>query len=123
MRINEIVGKRIEERLDEIGWEKKDLAEALDISQQMVSKITLAKKNITVNEIKNIADVLDCSFERLTTPFKENNKKIESVMNFMGEVSSKEAKEGLQLAQQIIDAIIENREARKIFNESMTNLI
>jgi len=122
MRTNEIIGRRIEERLNEIAWGKKDLAKALDISQQMVSKITLAKKNITVQEIKEIAEVLGSSFEELTQPFEEE-KEVESIMSFMGELTTQEAKDGLKLAQEIMDAIIENKEARRSFNESISNLV
>jgi transcriptional regulator with XRE-family HTH domain len=122
MRTNEIIGRRIEERLNEIAWGKKDLAKALDISQQMVSKITLAKKNITVQEIKEIAEVLGSSFEELTQPFEVDNE-VESIMSFMGELTTQEAKDGLKLAQEIMDAIIENKEARRSFNESISNLV
>lgn len=122
MKTNQIVAKRIEQRLDEIAWTKKQLAEALGISQQMVGKITLAKKNITVDEIKEIAIILDTSFEELTKPFSEDKKEVESLMSFMGEVTSQEAKDGLKLAQKIIDAIIENREARKSFMDSLLEL-
>ncbi|MCK8816743.1 helix-turn-helix transcriptional regulator [Natroniella sulfidigena] len=122
MKTNEIVAKRIEERLKEVGWEKKDLAQALNISPQMVSKITLAKKNITVDEIKEIADVLNTTFEELTKPF-DKEVEIEPVLAFMGEVNTPAAKDGLKLAQKIMDAIIENREARREFEESLQDLV
>ncbi|MDI3548604.1 MAG: hypothetical protein PWR10_2256 [Halanaerobiales bacterium] len=105
LSFNTIVGNRIQKRLDEIGWSQVRLAEELGISRQIVNKIIHGRKNITLEEVKMIAEILDIDLEELVKqPSKEAEE--DPIIAFMGEVTSEKAKEGLNKAKKIMDLII-----------------
>jgi len=107
---NSIVGNRIQERLDEIGWSQSRLAEELDVSRQIVNKIIHGRKNITLEEIKLIADKLGISLEDLVQKKVEDEVEEDPMIAFMGEVDTQEAKDGLNKAKEIMDLIIFHRD-------------
>ncbi|MCK4259453.1 MAG: helix-turn-helix transcriptional regulator [Halanaerobiales bacterium] len=106
---NSVVGQRIKKQLDKIGWTQVDLAKELNISRQIVNKIIHGRKNITLEEIKMIGDILEVSLEDLV---KQNNEEIEEnpIIAFMGEVNSEAAKNGLKKAKKVMDLILFHRD-------------
>ena len=108
--LNSIVGKRIQECLDEIGWSQSRLAEELGVSRQIVNKIIHGRKNVTLEEIKIIADILEISLEDLVQKKNEDETEEDPMIAFMGEVDSEEAKDGLNKAKEIMDLIIFHRD-------------
>ncbi|MFW6029250.1 MAG: helix-turn-helix domain-containing protein [Halanaerobiales bacterium] len=117
---NSLVGNRIQERLDEIGWSQSRLAGELGVSRQIVNKIIHDRKNITLEEIKLIADILGISLEDLIQEKDENEVEEDPLIAFMGEVDSQEAKDGLNKAKKIMDLIIFHRDVndsrKKLFD-------
>ena len=107
---NSIVGKRIQECLDEIGWSQSRLAEELGVSRQIVNKIIHGRKNVTLEEIKIIADILEISLEELVQKKNEDETEEDPMIAFMGEVDTQEAKDGLNKAKEIMDLIIFHRD-------------
>ena len=115
---NSTVGKRIQECLDKKGWSQSRLADELDVSRQVVNKIIHGRKNITLEEVKLIADKLEINLEELVEQSEEEDKEMDPMIAFMGEVDSQEAKDGLDKAKKIMDLIIFHRD----INESRKNL-
>lgn len=108
----EMVGQRIIERLNELNWTQQNLADRLNISKQVMSKILKGEKKTTILEIKNIAENLALSVDKLLNPI---NQKIELIKQeecsiipeFMGNVSTKAGSQGINKAMNIIETIIE----------------
>ncbi|MFW6281658.1 MAG: helix-turn-helix domain-containing protein [bacterium] len=107
---NSLVGNKIQERLDEIGWSQSRLAEELDVSRQIVNKIIHGRKNVTLEEIKLIADILGINLEDLVQEKDKNEIEEDPMIAFMGEVDTQEAKDGLNKAKEIMDLIIFHRD-------------
>ncbi|MGL5086375.1 MAG: helix-turn-helix domain-containing protein [Clostridium sp.] len=109
----EMVGQRIIERLNELNLTQQNLADKLKISKQVMSKILNGEKKTTILEIRNIADNLTVSIDKLLNPVEhikaviniENNFNLQP--KFMGRISTGEGKSGVQRAIDIIDTIIE----------------
>lgn len=107
--LNNIVGIRIHQRLDELGKTQADLANDLDVSRQIVNKIIHGRKNVTLEEIKMIADILGMSLDDLVKePAKENEE--DPIIAFMGEVDTEEARKGLKKAKTVMDMILFHRD-------------
>ena len=114
---NSAVGKRIQKCLDKKDWSQSRLADELDVSRQVVNKIIYGRKNITLEEVKLIADKLKISFEELVRKDEEDKEKA-PLKAFIGEVDSQVAKEGLIKAKKIMDLIIFHQD----INESKKDL-
>lgn len=122
----EMVGQRIIERLNELKWTQQNLADKLKISKQVMSKILKGEKKTTILEIKNIAENLTLSVDKLLSPI---NKKIELIKQekcsivpeFMGRVSTEDGNVGINKAMNIIETILDYENAydntTKIRNE------
>ena len=118
---NTVVGKRIQECLNKKGWSQARLADELDVSRQVVNKIIHGRKNITLEEVKLIADKLEIGLEELIEKAENKDKEereVDPLIVFMGEVESQEAKDGLNKAKKIMDLIIFHRD----INESRQHL-
>ncbi len=113
----EMVGQRIIERLNELGWSRQKLADELNISKQVMSKLLNGEKNTTILEIRNIADKLNVSIDKLLSPISE---KIELITDkdltdnampvFMGDVTTPEGQAGVSKAINVIDMILKHQE-------------
>lgn len=112
--LNIIVGQKIQSRLDDLGMTQVDLAEELETSRQVVNKIIHGRKNITLEEIKNIASILDFSVKKLLDEDDNSNINAEDpIIAFMGEVDSKDSKDGLSKAKKAMDLIIFHRDLQE----------
>lgn len=113
----EMVGQRIIERLNELGWTRQRLADELKISKQVMSKILNGEKNTTILEIRDISEKLRVSFEKLLSPINEKLELIteshieDSLMPvFMGDVTTPEGQAGVGRALDIINVILKHQE-------------
>lgn len=107
----EMVGQRIIERLNELEWTQQNLADRLNISKQVMSKILKGEKNTTILEIKNIAENLALSVDKLLSPINEKielikQEKCSIVPKFMGNVSTEDGRIGINKAMNIIETIL-----------------
>lgn len=107
----EMVGQRIIERLNELEWTQQNLADRLNISKQVMSKILKGEKNTTILEIKNIAENLSLSVDKLLSPINEKielikQEKCSIVPEFMGNVSTDDGRIGINKAMNIIETIL-----------------
>ncbi len=98
------VGNNIQDILREKGKTQQYLADSLNISKQVMSKIVMGAKAINVSEVSQIASVLEISIERLLR-IREEEPETHN-FSFMGRVENEKTKEGIKLLRTIIDEII-----------------
>ncbi len=98
------VGNNIQKVLQEKGKTQQYLADTLNISKQVMSKIIMGAKAINVSEISKIASILDVSVERLLD-VREKEAEVHN-FSFMGNVENENTKEKIGLLRTIIDEII-----------------
>ena len=98
------VGNNIQNSISAKGITQQSLANKLGISKQVMSKIISGAKAINVEEIRNIASVLNVSVDSLLSI----NKKSESIHNFafMGKLENDNTKRKIEYLKKIIDEII-----------------
>jgi len=80
LRESQIIAMKILNRLDELGWTQKKLAEQIGVTPQQINKIVRGKENLTLETQTELQDVLDIP---ILASFYENKMK---------EVQSKEIK-------------------------------
>lgn len=98
------VGNNIQDILREKNKTQQYLADSLNISKQVMSKIVMGSKAINVSEISQIAEILEVSVERLLS-VKEAEFETHK-FSFMGRVENEKTKEGIERLKTIIDEII-----------------
>lgn len=103
---NEIIGRNILNILNEKDIKQTQLADELGITKQTLNKIIHGRRNISIDEIRKICDILSVPIERLTDEEDIKEEQMEPIKLFMGEVNSKEARLGLMHAQNIMDMIL-----------------
>lgn len=97
------VGANIQRQLDIKGMTQQSLADALQISKQVMNKIIKGSKAINVNELAKIAEVLSTSTDALLTVSGEPAA-VESP-SFMGAVHDEATLERVSLIRSAIDEI------------------
>lgn len=97
------VGKNIQTILHEKNKTQQYLADRLNISKQVMSKIITGTKAINVFEISQIASKLEVSVEELLNVKKEAAT---HKFSFMGRVENEKTKEKIEILKTIIDEII-----------------
>ena len=97
------IGANIQRQLDIKGFTQQSLADALEISKQVMNKIIKGSKAINVNELAKIAEVLGTSTDDLLTAHGEPVS-VDS-LSFMGSVSDENTLEKVNLMRTAIDEI------------------
>lgn len=98
------VGNNIQNILATQGKTQQYLAEKLNVSKQVMSKIIAGSKAINVAEISKIASVLGVSTDKLL--FVESPQPTSHNFSFMGQVKSEKTKSKIALLQTVIDEIL-----------------
>jgi ribosome-binding protein aMBF1 (putative translation factor) len=62
----------IQERLEQLNWKQADLAKAMHVKPQYISRIIKARENLSLETIAKLEDVLCCSLIRFPIPEKVN---------------------------------------------------
>lgn len=122
----EMVGKRILDKLNQKGWKQQDLADRLNISKQVMSKILKGEKNTTIVEIRNIADILDVDVNTLLKPqdsVSDINKNLSIQPIFMGRVTTEIGKSSIKKADMVIDMINKYEELANMSFENKNKTI
>lgn len=100
--MNLIIARNISNALKSAGKKQSELAVALDCSKQIVSNMLSGARSISAPELKRIADFCNVSMESLVAlPPKPVETNVVRV--FMGQVKTEEAKEGIKIADKLID--------------------
>lgn len=59
LRVSQDIAFGILERLDELAWTQKDLAEKMGVSPQYVNKLVKGSENLTLETLVKLQDILD----------------------------------------------------------------
>lgn len=97
------IGANIQGELAKRGMNQQDLADALSISKQVMSKIIHGAKAINVNELSQIAMVLGTTSDTLLAIGDESRPA--ASLNFMGSVNDEETEKKVELIRAAIDEI------------------
>lgn len=73
LRKSQRIAVRILSVLNEKGMQQKDLAEAMDVSPQQISKIVKGKQNLTLETISKLETVLEVKLFEVPVPHVEMN--------------------------------------------------
>lgn len=98
------VGDNIQSVLVEKNVSQQYLADKLNISKQVMSKIILGAKAINVAEIAQIASTLNVPVGRLLNI--NGNQRAEHNFSFMDRVKNEKTKEQIEFIKTVIDQII-----------------
>ena len=98
------VGKQISSVLAAKNMTQQSLANSLNISKQVLSKIIQGQKAINVSKISRIAAVLNVSIDSLLDV--ESSTPAEPKFSFMGSIQNQETKEKIFLLKEAIDEIL-----------------
>lgn len=104
VNVNEIISNNIMNIMKQNNRKQVDLARYLGISKQVTSKMLSGARMINAIELQKIAEFLNVSMESLVK-IPQIIPETNTVKAFMGKVESKEAKEGLVIADEIANMI------------------
>ena len=116
--LNAVIANNVLSLLKETGTKQNDLAKALDVSKQTMSKILSGVRTINATELFAIANFFKVDVRTLSrAPAVSVNSN--TVRAFMGTVESAEAKEALNIADELADLIVFHAKVRKNAEEMM----
>lgn len=118
VNMNELISNNIISTMKRNGKKQIDLANYIGVSKQVVSKMLSGARMINAVELQKIAEFLCVSMESLVW-VPEVVSETNTVKAFMGIVESKEAKEGLRIADEIADMICFYSRTRENAEEMM----
>lgn len=102
--IKEVIVFNIREHLIEVNKTEKDLARYLDVSEKDLRKMLNNSEMLSVKELQSIADYFDLEIKDLAII---PDKPIPNVIqNLKKQVTSKEAKKGIEILDELADKII-----------------
>ena len=117
--INTIIAGNIFVLLKKQNKKQTDLADALGTTKQTVNKMLNGTRMITAAELKSIADYLGVKMEELTR-ISAVQTDTDVVHVFMGKVQSEQAKQALEIADELSDMILFHKKVRENGNALMT---
>ena len=85
LRVSYDIAFDILEKLDDLGWTQKDLAEKMGVSPQYVNKLVCGSENLTLETIVKLQIILDIPI--LANYFKEK-KQEQSPVKYQTEVTN-----------------------------------
>lgn len=118
VNMNDIISNNIINIMKQSEKKQVDLAGYLGVSKQIISKMLSGARMINAIELQKISEFFNVSMESLVKVPKvipETN----AVKVFMGRVESQEAKEGLEIADEIANMICFYARTRKNAEEMM----
>lgn len=101
------IGQQIQKHLQQSGMTQSDLASAIGVSRQVMSKIVNGKKAINVDEISKIANVIGKPIEDLLNYETGGPEVNEPVLVMMGSVSKGNTVDDLGFLNHVIDELID----------------
>ena len=118
VKASEIISNNIMNIMKQNGKKQIDLADYLGVSKQVISKMLTGGRMINAIELQKISEFLGTSMENLVKRpevFQETN----AIKAFMGKVETQEARDGLEIADEIANLICFYARTRKNAEEMM----
>ena len=104
MDIKNVITLNTRKYLAEVDKTEKDLARYLDVSEKDLRKMLDSSEMLSVKELQSIADYFDLEIKDLAIIPDEPIPNV--VQNLKKQVTSKEAKEGVEILDELADKII-----------------
>ena len=117
--VNMVIAHNISNTLKMIGKSKEELAIALGYSKQVIGKMLSGSRSITALELKQISDFCNVPVESLIA-LPEKPVKTNVVLGFVDKVKTEEAKEGMRIANKLIDMYLFHSSVNKQGNIGTT---
>ena len=117
-KASEIISNNIMNIMKQNGKKQIDLADYLGVSKQVISKMLTGGRMINAIELQKISEFLGTSMENLVKRpevFQETN----AIKAFMGKVETQEARDGLEIADEIGNLICFYARTRENAEEMM----
>ena len=105
MNINLIIANNIVAKMEEKRIKQIDLANEMNLPKQTISKMLNGSRMINAGELVQIAKVLDVEIVELTA-LPTINQGDNAIRAFMGKFESENAKNALEIADELADMII-----------------
>jgi transcriptional regulator with XRE-family HTH domain len=104
--MNLVIAKNILASLKAKKKKQKELAEYLEVSPQIMSKIMNGERSVSAFEMKKISEFLDVPFKDLIKESDNNVDELNIPLVFMGKISSEGGRKAVELANDVADTII-----------------
>jgi len=118
--INIVVANNIVDQMKKNNTKQIDLAKAIGVTKQVMSKMLNGSRMISIVELHKIAGYFRVQMDDLMrTPILPGNENV--VKAFMGKVNSEAAREALETIDELADMIIYHanvRENKKVMSET-----
>lgn len=119
MDINGIVANNVMNLVRKKDMKQVELADAIGVSKQTMSKMMSGARTINIAELKRIAEYFQVSMDDLMkAPEQANDGNV--VMTFMGKVDTDAAREVLGFIDELADMIIFHANVRENAKTMMT---
>lgn len=105
MNANQTIAHNVAALLKDAHMKQTDLADALGMSRQIVSKMLSGARAINAVELKQIAEFLNTTMDALVK-IPETLPNSDMVHVFMGKVKTESAKQCISCADEIIDMFV-----------------
>ena len=117
MSMNEVIAANIGNLLSQEKKKQQDLADAINMPKQTVSKMLNGTRSISAFELKRIANFFKVSMDSLVS--EHNEISYSPVRVFMGRAKSEASKKGIELAEKLMDICsFHNKFQTKVFIEN-----
>ena len=110
--MNAVIANNIMTKLKQNGKKQIELADALGVSKQTMSKMLSGSRVINAVELTRIAEFLGTSMEELVA-IPENLPDKNVVRAFMGKVETDSAKRALEIIDELADLVIFHANVRE----------
>ena len=117
--VNMVIAHNISNTLKMIGKSKEALAIALGYSKQVIGKMLSGSRSVTTLELKQISDFCKVPVGSLVA-LPEKPVKTNVVLGFVDKVKTEEAKEGIRIADKLIDMYLFHSSVNKQGNIGTT---
>ena len=117
--MNMVIAHNISNTLKMIGKNKEELAITLGYSKQVVGNMLSGARSVTALELKQISAFCKVPVESLVT-LPEKPVKTNVVLGFVDKVKTEEAKEGIRIADKLIDMYLFHSSVNKQGNIGAT---
>lgn len=115
---SEIISNNIMNIMKQNGKKQIDLADYLGVSKQVISKMLTGGRMINAIELQKISEFLGTSMDNLVKR-PEVLQETNAIKAFMGKVETQEAKNGLEIADEIANLICFYARTRENAKEMM----
>ena len=101
MSMNDVIAQNISNLLKSSNKKQQDLADALNMPKQTISKILNGARMVSATELSQIAKYFNVSMDSLVQ--EKTNSVFSQIKVFMGDVKSETGKNAIKTAEKLMD--------------------